>query len=378
MARDLLKPQGRNLLARQPKNLLANANQAPVQEKRGLIETAMGNLSNPKTKPLSPIGLPELVMNPLQNAPRAALSAAGIPEEDAYPMLGQAIGGRAGFAGAVAGASTGQGLRQIAKSKIRGEDISLGQGAKAVGKEAVLTGTIEGLTRGAGKVFFRKQIANKAMQGLSKKLGEMKKVFGADTSVSIPSEEIYLPMKQAMEEVAVPHGKQASILNRWLKFMDKNPKLNSKQLMEMESDLGQVADYGQYKRGAIVQPDINKPELNKIAKGSRKQVSDLIDELTGNTGMKFKETSRKLSKMLQKFPDFDPSKATGGFGSRIMTAGGVTMATGNPLLGIATYLAEKGIQSPEFRNAAFKAIEHPTSKTVGNALRLYATQKARD
>lgn len=71
------------------------------------------------------------------------------------------IPGVNGFGGAVVGATTGQAVRQGVKA-LRGEDASFG----AIPKEAITTATIEGLTRGAGRLI--PKAANRLMNSVIK------------------------------------------------------------------------------------------------------------------------------------------------------------------------------------------------------------------
>ena len=313
------------------------------------IEKVGQRLTSPRTRPLGVTG-----------GLGIALSALGIPEEDILPAVGQGFGGMAtgftgaGLLGATGGAVTGQSLRQLIK-KSRGEKPSMQQ----VGTEALTTGLIEGSTRGAGKFIFRRQLGNELLGTLSKKLAGMKQAVSANKSLSIPSEDIYIPLKEAVEEVAVPYGPQSGIINKWLKFMEKNPKLTSKNLIELESDLGEVSKYGEIQKGAFVSPSgVKKPSLNTISKTSRKQVSDIVDTMAEESGQKgFKKLSSRIHKLLMNPDKTDITKASGGFGSRIVAAGAVGGATQSPLIGAATYLGLKALQSPELRNLLFKGIK---------------------
>lgn len=312
--------------------------------------------------------------------PEAMKSQAQENRAGLLPMAGQAIGsGLGGGVGATAGAMIGQSANQAIKA-IPGQKFiqegkpSIGE----VGKEGLITGLIEGVTRGTGKLIFRRQIANKQLSDLGMKLGEMKKALSANPNLGVASEEVYLPLKQSMEEVAVPHGPQSTIMNKWLRFMEKNPKLSAKNLIEMEKDLGEVAKYGEFEKGAFVAPTIKKPALNSAAKDSRRQVSGIVDTMAEESGQKgFGDISRKISKLLENPDKTDVTKSSGHFLNRVIAgsaAGGITQ---NPLVGIATYLGLEGLQSPELRNAAFKVAQKPAAKAAGTATRLTLADLAR-
>jgi len=215
---------------------------------------------------------------------------------ETLPAIGQSLGSRFGLKGSVGGAMLGQAGKQASEFLQGGPKPDIGE----VGREGLTTGAIEGVTRGLGAGIFRRQYANKSLQELGKKLGEMKKAFGENKAISVPAEQIYMKLKGAMDDVAVASGPQSATIKRWLGFMEKNPNLTSKNLMELESDLGEVANYGVMKKGAFVQPsNIKKPVVNAIAKEGRKDVSNLVDDLAEQSGQKgFGKTSEELRKMI--------------------------------------------------------------------------------
>lgn len=343
------------------------------------LERISQRLSSPATRPISPITPSEVVLNPLGSLARASVSASGIPEEDTLPAIGQAVGGMAsgftgaGLLGATAGATAGQGLRQLAK-KTRGQDVDL----SAIPKEAAITGLIEGTTRGAGGLILRRQFAKEALSKLGSKLGSMKQALSANPELGIDSETVYMPLKESMEGIAVPHGQQATIINKWLRFMEKNPRLSAKNLIEMEKDLGEVAKFGEFEKGAFVAPTIKKPALNTAAKTSRSQVSGIVDDMAEKSGQKgFKKTSSKISKLLSDPDKTDVTKTSGNLVSRVLAgtaAGGMTM---NPLVGLATYYGLQGLQSPLLRNTAFKALRSGPGRLASKAGRVALSELAR-
>ena len=333
------------------------------------VQRVSRRLKAPETRPLGILGLGGVVS-----------SALGKPEEDLLPMIGQGAGGMAtgftgaGLLGATGGATLGQGARQLIKG-VRGQKIDL----SSLPKEALMTGAIEGLTRGAGQIAFRRQLTNELLSKLGSKLGAMKKAFSANPNISIPSEEIYMPLKEATEQIAVPHGPQSSIINKWLRFMEKNPTLSSKNLIEHENDLGQVAKYGEIEKGAFVLPSgVKKPEMNVIAKTSRKQVSDIVDKLAETSGQKgFGSVSKRISRILQKPESYNVTKATGGFGQRLVAAGTVGGLTQNPAAGAGTYFAMQALQSPEFRNLLFKGAKSIPGQVLTKGAKLTMSELAR-
>lgn len=327
------------------------------------MEKIGNNLTSPKTKPLGLLGPAGL-----------GLSAFGVPEEDVLPMAGQIAGTPAGFLGATGGAMAGQGIKQIVQP-LRGKSVDV----KEVGKEGLITGLIEGLTRGTGKLLFKRQMVNETKNVLGRKLGEMKATMSKNPKDVIDSIDIYVPLKESFEKVAVPHGPQATLINKWLRFMEKNPKLTSRNLIEMEKDLGEVAKYGEFEKGALQMPVVKKPALNSIAKDTRRQVSDVVDneaEQQGLTG--FGETSKKLARILQDPDSYDVTKSTaGGFLSRVLASAAAGGVTQNVPVAAATYLGMQALQSPEARNMAFKAVRNPVVRATGTATKLTMSELAR-
>jgi len=321
-------------------------------------------------KPPSPLmsGVPEPIRTALETVTR---------REETLPMIGQAVGGRFGLKGAVAGTAIGEAGKQAVET-LKGErKPSLGEFATNVG----VTGAVEGLTRGGGKLFFRKQLANEAMQKLGKELGQMKRVMAQNPTLKATSDAIRNQMKTAYDALPDPlkKGKIASALEDWIEYMGKKPELSASDLIDMEKSLGDVAEFGVYKKGAF-QPavDIPNPKANAIARQGRTQVSDIVDDLAEKGGQAgFGKKSKEMSKMIQKFPEFDPSKQYGGFGQRLVTSSVAGMATGNPVIGALTYLFQRFAQSPEVRNALFKATKEPVAKVVGTGAKLSLSELAR-
>lgn len=297
---------------------------------------------------------------------------------EALPSAGQAIGGTfGGMKGAVGGAMVGQAGKQAIDYLKGGDKPDVG----AVGKEGLVTGLVEGLTRGTGKVFFRKQIANEALQGLSKKLGAMKKALSDNPQIKSASKPILDSLKTAYNDLEAPlqTGKTAKVLRTWIAHLEKNPNLPAKTLIRLEEQLGKAAEYGEYKKGVFqAATDIANPQANKIARAGRTQVSDIVDDLAEKSGQKgFGKTSKELSKMIAKFPEFDPTKQYGGFGQRLVTSSMAGMATGNPLIGAGAYVAQRTLQSPEVRNALFNFTKNKAAQVAGKGAKLTLSELAR-
>lgn len=335
------------------------------------IELIGTNLTAPETKPLGVSG-----------GLGVALSAAGIPEENILPAVGQGVGGMAsgfpgaGWVGATGGAVAGQGLKQILK-KLRGQEPEFGE----MGKEALVTGAIEGATRGTGNFIFRRQVANEALGTLSKKLSEMKKVMSANPELNAPVHDVYSTMREAFDSLPEPmqKGSIANKLKDWLKFMSNKSEVSAKDLILMESDLGQAAKYGQMEKGAFVPAtEIPNPAGNTIAKEGRRGVSDIVDELAQQSGQKdWKSISSKISRLLKNPDKTDVTKATGNVFSRLATAGAVGGLTQNPLAFLGTYAGMKLAQSPEVRNTAFRALRSPVGMAVDTGTKLSLAEMAR-
>jgi len=304
-----------------------------------------------------------------------------INKPEVLPAAGQSLGGMAtgftgaGVLGATAGAMVGQAGKQAIEYLKGGYKPNIGE----VGKEGLITGLVEGATRGLGRGIFRRQYTNKALQELGGKLGEMKKAFGANKTISVPSEAIYMKLKGAMDDVAVASGPQSSMIKKWLSFMERNPNLTSKNLMELESDLGEVANYGVMKKGAFIQPsNIKKPVVNAIAKEGRTDVSNIVDDLAEQSGQKgFGKVSKKVSKILSNPESHDITKTSGGVISRLIAAIGAGGLTRNPFASVPVYYGLQAIQSPELRNLAFKGIESGGGKVASQGARTTLAELAR-
>lgn len=293
---------------------------------------------------------------------------------DLLPAIGQLGGGRfGGYRGAVAGAAIGEAGKQAVET-LKGErKPSLGEFAGNVG----LTALLEGLTRGTGKLFFRKQIANDTLEQLSKKLAGMKEGMMANPSNQAISDPIRKTIEEAYSMLPEPvkRGGTDDVLKRWMSYLKENPVLNANDLIAMETDLGNAASYGQVVKGVFQPAEVPNPATNQVAKLGRTSVSDTVDRMSESSGqVGFKETSKKISKLLERYPDFDPTKAYGSFAGRMGTAIGATALTGHPLVGVGAYAAEKFLQNPTVRNILFKAAKTAPARTVGTGTKVGITE----
>ena len=329
------------------------------------------NLSSPETRPLG-----------LTGGLGVAMSAIGVPEEDILPAVGQGVGGLAsgftgaGTIGATSGAMVGQGLKQTMKN-FRGQKPNYGE----VGKEGLVTGAIEGATRGVGGFVFRRQIANEALQNLGKQLGQMKESMSKNPSLKAPVHDIYSNMRAAFDSLPEPvqQGSVANKIKHWLKFMSNKSELTAKDLILMETDLGKAAKFGEIEKGAFIPAtEIPNPATNKIAKTGRNEVSNIVDNIAEEGGQKgFKDISSKIAKLLKDPDKTDVTKATGGVFQRLAAGGAVGTMTQNPLAGLGTYLAMQTLQSPEVRNRAFKALRSPVGRAIGQGSKLSLSELTR-
>lgn len=329
------------------------------------------NLTSKKTGPLGVLGGAGVV-----------LGASGIPEEDVLPMVGQGVGGMAtgftgsGFLGATTGATLGQGARQVFKT-LRGEKPDFGK----MGSEALTTGAVEGITRGAGNVVFRRQIANETLGNLGKKLGEMKESLSSNPNLKVPTYDLYSHMTNAFDTLPEPMktGKVAQRLKAWSKYLSSKSDVSAKDLISMEEDLGKVASYGEMSKGAFIQPsEIPNVATNKIAKSTRNKVSETVDALAESSGQKgFGKTSKKISKLLKDPDKTDVTKTHGNVFGQLAAGGAVGGLTQNPLAGLATFTAMRALQSPQARNLAFKALRSPVGAVVDSGTKLSLSEIAR-
>ena len=291
------------------------------------------------------------------------------------PATGQMVGGIfGGLPGAVAGSTVGEAGRQAVENltgKRKGFDT--GEMAKTAG----VTGLVEGLTRGAGRLFFRKQLSNELLTKLSKKLSGMKEEMIANPSIQTLAEPIEKTISEAYEMLPEPvkRGGADGVIRRWVSYLKENPVLNANDLIAMETDLGKAATYGQTVRGVFQPAEVPNPATNKVAQIGRRKVSDVVERVSEGSGQKgFKETSKKISKLLEKYPDFDPTKGYGSFSGRMGTAIGTTALTGNPIAGVGAYAAEKFLQNPGVRNALFRGVRNPAVSTAGKGAKVGITE----
>ena len=327
-------------------------------------EKLIGRLTSKETRPLGITG-----------GLGVGLSALGIPEENILPAVGQAAGTPFGFLGSTGGAVAGQAVKQLAQP-LRGKSGSIGE----VGKEGLVTGLIEGLTRGTGKMFFRKQVAAKTLETVGKELGQMKDAMRSNPAIQINAPQLGANLEAAFANAPDPlkRGPQASVIKDWIKYLKGKKNLSADDVLSLEEHLGETARFGTKKAGIHVSPTVKNPRMNKIAKGGRKEASDIVDTVAEQSGqVGFKKKSMEVHKLLEKFPELDPTKGYGSWSGRMGTAIGTTAVTGSPLAGALAYGAEKAIQSPGFRNAAFGAVTNPIVSGAGTATKLTLSELMR-
>lgn len=346
----------------QPKMKLSQVTQP--RTKLSQIQAQQDKVEAPDLAPPSPMlsGIPEHIRMPLETVFR---------REEALPGIGQAVGGifgdkvpikGAGLAGAVGGQTVGEVGRQavnVLKGEAKGFDLG------KIGGDAAKTALVEGVTRGALGHVFRRQNTNKTLGELSKRLKGMKDALSKNSKLGVDSMQVYVPLKEATEGVAVPHGQQSSIISKWLRFMEKNPKLTAKNLIELESDLGEVAKFGEFEKGAFIPATgVKKPALNTIAREGRTNVSNIVDKLAEESGQKgFGKVSKQISKILKRPESYDVTKTGGNELSRIATALGI--GSFSKLGGLLSYGAMKLAQSPTVRNKLFQAGGTGLGKATG-------------
>jgi hypothetical protein len=345
-----------------PKVVEESAQHGGISETPGIIEKLGRNLTQKETRPLGLLG-----------GVGVGMSAAGIPEEEALPMAGQMVGSMAsgfpgaGILGAAGGASVGQLVEQSLKP-LRGKQSDF----KEVPMEALRTGALEGLTRGTGKFVFRRQIANDTLKGLNAQLGRMKEEMIANPNLSASSQPILDVLETAYNASPDPvkRGQASQVVRRWIAHMKSKPNLSADDIITMERDLGEAANYGSFKKGVFQPPNVPNPRMNEVAKAGRTVASDEVEKMSAGAGQKgFGEVSKKISKLLNKYPDFDPSKSGSGFGTRVATSLGVGLGSNSPIAGILTYLGVKASQSPTLRNQMYGVIKNPVAKTAGKSLK---------
>lgn len=351
--------------------------EAPLERKGRFVD----DVSIPKKES---IGRVNLTPNPLTMAgPTGLVLDTILNRPESLPAIGQAVGGRfGGGAGAVIGSTIGDAGQKSVEFLKTGKKPS----ATELGLNTLITSAIEGVTRGTGNLVFRRQLGQKELKALGAKLGQMKEAMRNNPQLKAASKPILDSLENAYNGLPDPlkKGKIPTTIRRWIEHLKKNPDVSAGDLIDMEQSLGEAAEFGVYKKGAF-QPaiDIPNPRANAIAKAGRAQTSNVVDNLAESSGQKgFKETSKKVSKLLRNYADNDPTKTSGGFAARAITGLGAFGATQNPLVGLATYYGSKILQSPELRNAAFKVLDSTAGRAASDtgriALSSFARKKIRD
>lgn len=337
------------------------------------LERMGRNLTQKETRPLG--------LTPISGA----LSALGIAEEDIFPAVGQVAGGylgskvplpASGTIGATTGAVGGQYVRQLVRKGLRGKIFDTNE----LGMEALRTGTIEGLMRGSGNFVFRRQIGNDQLKSLAKQLGQMKDDMIANPNLQAASQPILDIIETAYNSAPEPvkRGTQANAIRRWINYMKQKPNLSARDVIAMEKDLGEVAEFATNKKGFVQPAVVPNPAMNEIARSGRSEASKVVENLSSQAGQTgFGDISQKIHKLLTKYPDIDPTRTGTGFGTRLVAGGLMGSATQSPLVGIGTYAAMKASQSPALRNTLYSLTKKPAAKATGRTLKALMTESFR-
>lgn len=365
-----------------------------AQEKFGKVEPAEGLMGRMNQFRENMINTPGIGGPGTKRAMEDQLiTFGGAPREDVVdnytmenrtgllPMVGQVMGGEtAGGLGATGGAMIGQGANQLIRAIPGQKFITPGQpNIGDVAKEGLVTGAIEGATRGFGNQFFKRQIAATKLKNSGKYIEDANETLSSGGKKypkisSLRSDILKKSIDRDLDSVVVKDG---TVYNRLKHFSEELGNRGSKELMphEIKAFEQMIGDATNFVKSG---KDVTNREANSVAKKWGGYLSDSHDELAKRAGFTdIKKHNKTTSDIYSKYPEYDPSKAGAGFGTRLVTSAAVGSLTGNPLIGAGTYLAEKALQSPTFKNAAYKAVNNPFIKGIGKVAKLGGTAEAR-
>lgn len=297
------------------------------------------------------------------------------------PMLGQAIGGDVGGGlGATGGAMLGQGANQLIRAIPGQQFITPGNpNIGDVGKEGIITGAVELATRGTGNLFFKRQIAANKLKKSGKYIENANETLssGGKKYPKISGMRSDLLKRDIDKDLASIVVKDGTVYNKLKYLSEELGNKGSKELMphEIKAFEQMIGDTTNFIKSG---KDISNREANSVAKKWGGYLSEAHDTLAERAGFSdIRKHNKITSEIYSKYPEYDPSKAGAGFGTRLVTSAAVGSLTGSSLIAAGTYLAEKALQGPTFKNAAYKVVNNPLMKGIGKTVKLVGTQEAR-
>ena len=301
----------------------------------------------------------------------------GGPEQLAAKGAKGLIPGAGKFLKGAAGGAAG--TASLAPASMMSGDSSLEEeGLRTLGG-GLLGGSLEALPNAFFKGAFRKNIKREKLESLNKDLASTKeqvkqsgKTYDA-TSLLDELEKIKDGMAPAVQGKATELNKwisdlrsrtQSAILSPSGKPVSKPPIMTADEVRQMESELGAHAKFGDLKGGFFQLPKPKSPIANQATKEARTAASGEYDTLAGP---EFAAKSKKVSSILKKYPDLDPSKEKGDVAQRLITSLAAGGATGNPIAGLLTYALQKAASVPAAKQALYKGAKSPLAKGIAKA-----------
>jgi hypothetical protein len=274
-------------------------------------------------------------------------------------------------------AKLGASTASLSPASMASGDSSMGQEAAKVAGGAALGGALEAVPNVLMKAGFRKNIKREKLDGLLKDIGKTKGQV-KDSGQTYDATNLLDQLTKISDEMAPAVRNKATELNRWItdlksrtqstilgksgKPVSKPPIMTADELRQMEAELGSFAKFGGTKGGFAQFVKPSSPVANEATKSARTAASGEYDKIAGP---EFATKSKKVSSILKRYPDLDPSKGRNDFGQRVAGSIAATAMSGNPLVGFGTYVLQKLSGLPEIKQATYKALGNPLTKAAG-------------
>lgn len=251
--------------------------------------------------------------------------------EEVLPAAGQLVGGRfGGLPGAIGGTMFGEAGRQSIGA-LRGERLPFKTRAGRLALAGGTTATLEGLTRGAVKLFPR-EAAKRTLKVAGTKVNEIRQALiemgEANPALQVSTQKIAAFVNKELARIKVPFGKGYGVLRKWGEFLNNPetpPNLSPATLIELEDDLGAAAKFARPQRGMMQVPQVEKRAVNVGLKQARTAVSNEVDAVASKAGFpEFAKRSKEVSKARQTLAQREPSGLAGAMLQMIPGAGLLT------------------------------------------------------
>lgn len=221
---------------------------------------------------------------------------------------------------------------------------------------------------GISDLIFGRQAGLARKKDVGKNLGKMKQEIsskGGETDPLIISAYLDDILNSNKFETGISRTGIRNVKKVIDKVASEGRNLTAKELMQIEEQLGRVGIYQNPLTGSPMK-DVSAPGLNQGAKESRNIVSNEVETLARDAGVKgFDSASQEYSNLAGRFPDKKP----GGIASlmRMAKVGLISGAMGGQNAGVAGAVVDSVLENPVVKRGIYDLLISNSGKNIGRA-----------